>query len=83
MSRYASVPRLLQEACVVAAVIVVCFAAVHLVVRLVVRRKNLWTRNPSLIALQLAAAAALGHFAFEYTDMNQHYCDERPRHIGP
>ena len=78
---YASVSRLLQEACVVAAVIVVCFAAVHAVVRLLVRRKRLWARTPSLLALQIAVAAAIGHVAFEYTDVNQLYCDERPKHL--
>ena len=82
VAKYASIPRLLQEACVVAAVLVVSFAAVHAVVRLVVRRKKLWARTPSLLALQIAVAGALAHFAFEYTDMNQHYCDERPKHLA-
>ena len=78
---YVSVSRLLQEASVVAAVIVVCFAAVHAVVRFLVRRKRLWARTPSLLALQIAVAAALAHVVFEYTDMNQRYCIDRPKYL--
>ena len=58
-------PKAMIEACVVAAVAIVFFAAIQAAVGAFVRKK----KSRHLVALQVAAAAVLSHFAVGYADV--------------
>ena len=69
--------RLGYETLVVAGSAVFAYSFVSWAIGSVVRQRKKWRRNPYLVAVQVALAAALVHVGFEVSGLNEDYCAQR------